>query len=201
MQVYLDEVENSTGDRNQVLRINIPPPTLLHVNFESRKVALEKYWLLLENQSLGKPSVNGFHGFDPTEDTIFVSAPPSNATSQQQLINGETWSDNARDSIRFLAVNRAAWAGLNGMNGFVYFEKLGKFTLVVDKIPIYDLSLRSENGNLFFMDTDTEEEAYDHRLSIESQMNFDNGYYGRQWRLPTVEVKVVARREMKCTSN
>jgi hypothetical protein len=51
------------------------------------------------------------------------------------------------------------------------------------------------------MDVQDEVEVYDHHLSVESQMEFDNGHYGRQWKLPTIEVKVAARGGKKCYHN
>jgi len=55
--------------------------------------------------------------------------------------------------------------------------------------------------DLSLMDVQDEAEVYDHHLSVESQMEFDNGHYGRQWKLPTIEVKVAARGGKECYHN
>jgi hypothetical protein len=196
VEVYYDRAKHP-WDEN-FIRFNTPPPAALHANWESRRVALEKYWL-----RLGTEEIKGcFAQIDPTEDTVFI---PFNSFMklQQRLINGKAWSKEAKESVRSLAIDARSWKRLYGPEGFVYFENLEKFTIVINdsancqskekwRMPDTDLSL---------MDVQDEVEAYDYYLSVESQMEFDNGHYGRQWKLPTIEVKVAARGGKKCCRN
>jgi 2EXR family len=172
------------------IRINTPPPAILHASWESRKVALEKYWLRLGNEEIKYC----FAQIDPIEDTIFI---PFNSMMnlQQNLINGTAWSKEAKENVRLLAVDARSWRRLRGTEGFVYFENLVKFTLVVHQSSgtQHKEKQRMPSMDLSFMDAPDEVDANDHHMSVESQMEFDNGHYGRQWKLPVIEVKIAAR--------
>ena len=205
VEVYLDRVADPSYGDFRVIRTNTPPPTLLSVNLESRKVALEKYWLNLNyNMSC---TCACYAQIDPTEDTIYIPWSIHNtALPQNSLINGTIWSDEARDSVRFMSIDERTWRSISGPDGFVYFENLQKFTIVAHEE--YDFWLdnckerwRMRDTDLSFVKVDDEETISSHHLSVESQMQFDNGHYERQWKLPVIEVKAVARGGKKCCYN
>jgi hypothetical protein len=114
VEVYLDQVtDKNSGPVDDVIKTNTPPPTLMHVNFESRKVALEKYWLRLCNPTIKTCLAQ----IDPAEDTIFI--PWSRRTKYgsesftRRLINGTASSEEAKQSVRFMAVDERAWGELS----------------------------------------------------------------------------------------
>jgi hypothetical protein len=171
----------------------------MHVNWESRRVALEKYWLRLGSEEIK----NCLAQIDPTEDTIFIPWNLSDPGSLvDRLINGTAWSEEAKQAVRLMAVDEHAWRELSGPKGFAYFENLEKYTVVA-----HDLNKgcwegwRKRDTDLSFMELNDEEIVHDRYLSVRDRMSFENGYYGRQWNLPTIEVKVVARRGKKCCYN
>jgi hypothetical protein len=196
VEVYYDRARHPWD--KSFIRFNTPPPAALHANWESRRVALEKYWLRLGNEEIN----DCFAQIDPTEDTIFI---PFNSLVklQQRLINGKAWSKEAKESVRSLAVDARSWKRLCGPEGFVYFENLEKFTIVIhDSVNCQSKEKwRMPDTDLSLVDVQDEVEVYDHHLSVESQMEFDNGHYGRQWKLPTIEVKVAVKGEKKCCHN
>jgi hypothetical protein len=202
VEVYLDPPENPvTQEYDIYIRVNTPPPAVMHVNFESRQVALEKYWLLLGNKGIK----HCFAQIDPAEDTIFIPWPKSyTETPQHILANGTFWSEEARESIRSLAMDQRSWEACGGPGGFVYFERLEKFTIVAHDRNWREKCVeewRMSETELAFIDLDDKERVHDHRLSVESQMQFDNEYYGRQWGLPVIEVKALVRGGKKCCFN
>ncbi|KAH8770675.1 hypothetical protein F5882DRAFT_441943 [Hyaloscypha sp. PMI_1271] len=193
VEVYYDRAKHPWDE--SFIRFNTPPPSVLHANWESRRVALEKYWL-----RIGSEGFKGcFAQIDPTEDTVFI---PFNSLMklQQRLINGKAWSKEAKESVRSLAVDARSWKRLCGPEGFVYFENLEKFTIVIHDSAKCQSKEKwgVRDTDLSLIDVQDEVEVYDHHLSVESQMEFDNGHYGRQWKLPTIEVKVAARGGKKC---
>jgi hypothetical protein len=200
VEVYLGFVTDlETGRSTNLLRVNAPPPTLMHVSFESRKVALEKYWLRLGNETVSGNNLR----VDPQEDTIFIPRSLSDPGSRvRDLINGRAWSEEARESIRYIAVDENAWRDLKGPDGFVYFAGLEKYTVVAhdSSNPCLE-GWRNGGTEITFVDLDDdgqEEIIHDRYVSVVDQMEFDNGYYKRQWRLPIVEVRVATRGGRKC---
>jgi 2EXR family len=208
VEVYLDQVDDLSRGVHDVIRVSTPPPVLMHVNFESRMVAREKYWLPLNECSRNSTLLSGDYAFiDPSMDTVFVSWSPQNQKlPEAQLANGKMWSKAARESIRLFAMDERAWCELAGDEGFVYFENLEKFTIVDNPEP-YELwhdgcgeKRPIHDKNLTFVDMDDEEQIRDLHLSVEGAMRFDNRYYNRSpgWRIPIIEVKGVAKRGKKC---
>ena len=200
VEVYLGYVmDRVTGQSTNLLRVNTPPSTLMHVSFESRKVTLEKYWL-----RLGHDTVAGYNPrIDPAEDTIFISWLLSDFGSRvEDLVNGKAWSEDAKESVRYMAVDERTWRDLNGPDGFVYSERLSKYTIVAHDTSKPCLKGWREGGSEIDLveleDDDREEKIQDRYLSVVDQMEFDNEYYKRQWKLPVVEVKVAARGGRKC---
>ncbi|KAE9369243.1 hypothetical protein N431DRAFT_493090 [Stipitochalara longipes BDJ] len=200
VEVYLDYVTDlGTGCSTNALKVNTPPPSLMHVNFESRTVALEKYWLRLGNETL-----SGYNPrIDPAGDIIFIPWSFDNPGSRlQELINGRAWSKEAKESIRYMAVDESTWRDLNGPGGFIYFERLEKYTVIAHNSSSPCLEgWRNGGTEIAFMDLeddDREEIIHDRYVSVVDQMEFDNEYYKREWKLPAVEVKVVARGRKKC---
>jgi hypothetical protein len=201
VEIYLNiATDRRTGVKGeQVLRVNTPPPALMHVNWESRRAALEKYWLQLGNEEIK----NFFAQIDPTEDTIFIPWTLSDPGSLvDRLINGAAWSEEAKQSVRLMAVDERTWRELHGPKGFIYFENLERYTIVA-----HDLNdgcwegWRQRDTDLSFVDLDDEEIVHDRYSSVRDQMSFENGYYNRQWKLPVIEVKVAARGGKKCCYN
>ena len=200
VEVYLGYVPAADmGPSTNLLRANTPPPTLMSVNFESRSVALEKYWL-----RFGKENAAGINPrIDPAEDTIFVSWLLSDFGSRvQDLANGKVWSEEAKESIRYLAIDERTWRDLEGSDGFVYFENLERFTVVAHQTSRPCLEGWENRGLEVSLvdleDEDREEEIQDRIMSVVDQFDFDNEYYKQEWKVPVVEVKVVARRGQKC---
>lgn len=200
VEVYLDRVVPDL-DRSyyheDILRVNTPPPALMHVNWESRSIALEKYWLRLGNAEVK----DDFTRIDPAEDTIFIPWPILDCGEIfiDRLINGTAWSEEARNAVRSMAVDERTWRELSGPSNFIYFENLEKYTLVAHES--YDIcweGWRKPNTDLCFVDLDDEEEIEELHCNVESRMRDENRDYNRQWELPVIEVKVAARGGKKC---
>jgi hypothetical protein len=119
VEVYLDRVVPDL-DRSfyheDILRVNTPPPALMHVNRESRSIALEKYWLRLGNEDIK----DDFTRIDPAEDTIFIPWPmlDRGRSLVDRLINGTAWSEEAKTAVRSLAVDERSWRELCRREGF-----------------------------------------------------------------------------------
>lgn len=116
-----------------------------------------------------------------------------------RLINGTAWSEKARNAVRSMLVDECTWRELTGPSTIIYFENLEKYTLVAHES--YDIcweGWRKPDTDLCFVDLDDEEEIEEQQFNVESRMQFENGYYNRQWELPVIEVKVAARGGKKC---
>lgn len=197
VEVHLDKTGNkpSSGSRKQCIRVKTSPPAVMQVCWEAREVGLEKYWLRLCNESVE----NRLARIDPLEDTVYIPWSSRNSqVPQEGLINGTLWSEEARESLRLIGIDERVWTNLRGPEGYVYFARLEKFTLVIqhgrDPEPLCQESWLKSDGDLEFVEVEDEEVVLDWESSVRRQMEFDKLYYERpEWEVPDIEVKAEAR--------
>jgi hypothetical protein len=119
---------------------------------------MEKYWLRLSDKEIENP----YARIDTAEDTIFIPWSLHNCeVSQGLLINGTAWPEEARLSVRLMAMDERIWTNFRGPEDFVYFAGLEKFTLVAQQT--LDLESPPEkiwgefDANIAFVAVDDEE--------------------------------------------
>jgi len=180
VEVYLGKMSDKVSSKTckQCIKVNTPPPALMQVCWESREVVLEKYWLQFCHESVD----NRLARIDPAEDTIYIPWSSLNSQiPQEDLANGTLWSQEARESLKFMAIDERVWSGLRGFEGYVYFAGLEKFMVVIRQTRVSETpcqeSRKKSGDNVELVEVEDEEVVLDWQSSVRSQMEFDKLYY------------------------
>ena len=104
--------------KNEVIRANLVPPTVLHVCRESRQVALKKY------MGLGASYTTCFTLFNPAEDTIYFPW-SKDGVEQEAMILASVFSVEATLSIKYMAMDYRMWK-IFGLGALVAVIQLWK---------------------------------------------------------------------------